>query len=275
MRLHCRIAFVWRHSADCLLLTALQVTTAKMEKTLDHTKAAWEEIKKLQPNVKADVEPIQGNEAERIKNEIGEYASKLRSFRSAFRKREFYQYATGPEAAYPQMDGAAKEIAEVAKECKHFEGLAAVFEFSQLMEPILADLKQTQADLVMVKDVWDTSVLCEVQFADWKKTLWNDIRTDLMEDGAKNFVKEVKSLNKLVRDEDVFKGVDNSVKNFLVSVPLVADLRSPAMRDRHWQQLMDTTKVSIDVKNPSFSLSDLLALELHKFEEEVGEIVDR
>lgn len=46
-----------------------------------------------------------------------------------------------------------------------------------------------------------------------------------------------------VRDTDVFKGLDNMVKNFLVSMPLVADLRSPAMRPRHWQQLMDTTKV--------------------------------
>ena len=42
----------------------------------------------------------------------------------------------------------------------------------------------------------------------------------------------------------VLQGLDTSVKNFLTSVPLVADLRSPAMRDRHWTQLMTTTKVS-------------------------------
>jgi dynein heavy chain len=66
-----------------------------------------------------------------------------------------------------------------------------------------------------------------------------------MDEGAKNFVKEVKALPKKVRDEDVFRGVDAMVKNFLVSVPLVADLRSPAMRDRHWQQLMSTTKVRL------------------------------
>ena len=41
-----------------------------------------------------------------------------------------------------------------------------------------------------------------------------------------------------MRDEDVFFGLDAAVKNFLTSVPLVADLRSPAMRDRHWEQLM-------------------------------------
>ena len=63
-----------------------------------------------------------------------------------------------------------------------------------------------------------------------------------MEDGTKAFVKEVKALPKGVKDESVFKGLDQSLKNFATSVPLVADLRSPAMRDRHWQQLMATTK---------------------------------
>lgn len=50
----------------------------------------------------------------------------------------------------------------------------------------------------MVKDVWDTAVLCELQFQDWRQTLWSDIRTDIMEEGAKQFVKEVKSLHKKV-----------------------------------------------------------------------------
>lgn len=45
---------------------------------------------------------------------------------------------------------------------------------------------------------------------------------------------------------ELMQGLDLSVKNFLTSVPLVADLRSPAMRERHWTQLMTTTKVKIN-----------------------------
>lgn len=93
------------------------------------------------------------------------------------------------------------------------------------MTPIKVAVQETLEELVMIKDVWDTSVLCELQFAAWKQTLWSNIDTTVMEDGAKNFVKEVKSLNKKVRDEDCFKGIDGVVKNFLTSVPLVADLR--------------------------------------------------
>lgn len=42
---------------------------------------------------------------------------------------------------------------------------------------------------------------------------------------------------------DCFKGLDQQAKNYLSSVPLVGDLRSPAMRDRHWDALREATKV--------------------------------
>lgn len=42
---------------------------------------------------------------------------------------------------------------------------------------------------------------------------------------------------------DCFKGLDQLVKNYLASVPLVGDLRSPAMRPRHWDALQEATKV--------------------------------
>ena len=57
------------------------------------------------------------------------------------------------------------------------------------MDPISASIKESFDEIVMVKDVWDTSMLCELQFTEWRNTLWNDIRTEVMEDGAKGFVK--------------------------------------------------------------------------------------
>ena len=86
---------------------------------------------------------------------------------------------------------------------------------------------------------------------------------------------QVRSINKVIRDEDCYKGLDAMVKAFTTSLPLVAELRSPAMRDRHWAALMAATKKDINITDPSFSLQHLLDLELHKFEEEVGEIVDQ
>lgn len=212
----------------------------------------------------------QAQKAEDIKKEIETFSAKVRHYKMDFGKRSYYKFGTGYNNAYSELDAVSREVAEIQKECVRLVELAAVFEFPQLVDPVKTSLKEIAEDMVAVKDVWDTVMLCELQFQDWRQTLWNDIKTEVMEDGAKAFVKEVKSLSKKIRDEDCFKGLDAMVKNFLVSVPLVADLRSPAMRERHWEQLMSTTKVTFDVKDPKFSLNDLLALELHKFEEEVG-----
>tara|TARA_B110000285_G_C15133509_1_gene625264 strand:- start:230 stop:487 length:258 start_codon:yes stop_codon:yes gene_type:complete len=57
-------------------------------------------------------------------------------------------------------------------------------------------------------------------------------------------------------------------------LPLVSLLNSKDILDRHWKKLMVTTNQTIDFKSPKFSLEDLIKLELHRFAEEVSELVD-
>lgn len=52
------------------------------------------------------------------------------------------------------------------------------------------------------------------------------------------------------------------------------DLHHPAMRDRHWKQLMHATGKDF-VMDEKFSLGNLLELELHNFVDACSEIVDR
>ena len=195
-------------------------------------------------------------------------------YREGFLKKNFYKYETGAAISYQTMDATVTEMAGMDKEMAELAKLADMFEFPELMENIVATVSECREDLVMVKDVWDMNNLCASQFAFWQTTLWKDVRTDIMEDGTKAFQKDVKNLPKKIRSANMYEGLDLLVKNFMVSIPLVADLRSPSMRERHWKKLMDITKKTF-VIDDNFRLSDLLRLELHKFEDEVGEIVDQ
>eukprot|EP00981_Chlorochromonas_danica_P014352 scaffold7822_cov179-Ochromonas_danica.AAC.13 len=58
-----------------------------------------------------------------------------------------------------------------------------------------------------------------------------------------------------------------------ISLPLVHDLHSPAMRDRHWKSLMALTGVTVD-RGAGFCLDDLLALNLQYHVDAVSEIVE-
>ena len=68
---------------------------------------------------------------------------------------------------------------------------------------------------------------------------------------CKKFAKDIRSLDKEMRAWDTYLGVESTVKNMLTSLRAVSELQNPAIRDRHWQQLMQATKVC---SSPSLSL---------------------
>jgi len=46
-----------------------------------------------------------------------------------------------------------------------------------------------------------------------------------------------------MRAWDAFTGLDSTVKNMVTSLRAVGELQNPAIRDRHWEQLMQATQV--------------------------------
>ena len=63
------------------------------------------------------------------------------------------------------------------------------------------------------------------------------------------------------------------VENFRATVPLINDLKNPAMRPRHWTQLKETIdNHDFDPYGDDFTLESIEKLELYKFAEQISEI---
>lgn len=91
--------------------------------------------------------------------------------------------------------------------------------------------------------VFTTSRAC---FEDWKKTPWKKIDVEGMEMELKKFGKEFRIMDKEVKRYDVFNQMESIIKNMLTSLRAVTELQNPAIRERHWIQLMQATKASIN-----------------------------
>ena len=72
----------------------------------------------------------------------------------------------------------------------------------------------------------------------------SDIDVESMEMDCKKFVKDIRMLDKEMRAWDAFSGLDSTVKNMMTSLRAVGELQNPAIRERHWEQLMQATQVS-------------------------------
>jgi len=54
-------------------------------------------------------------------------------------------------------------------------------------------------------------------------------------------------LNKDMRSWEAYAALERTVKNMLTSFKAVSDLQNPAIRERHWLELMKATKVKLRV----------------------------
>lgn len=64
-------------------------------------------------------------------------------------------------------------------------------------------------------------------------------------------------MDKEIREWTVFTYIENLIKNMMTSLRALIELQNPAMRDRHWAELMETTNVII--------LNSIISLEFADF----------
>mmetsp|Transcript_20734 Transcript_20734/g.31858 ORF Transcript_20734/g.31858 Transcript_20734/m.31858 type:complete len:227 (+) Transcript_20734:3822-4502(+) len=140
------------------------------------------------------------------------------------------------------------------------------------------DLRDCRTELVQLKQMWDLISLIDYQFENWKSTLWDKIDTEeLMQ-----LIKEMQTKqcnpqapqNKDIKNWKAFVALNDRVKNMNTILPLISQLHSKFMQERHWKKLMHITDQSIAFSSPKFCLDDLIKLELYKYSDEVNELVD-
>uniref|UniRef100_A0A2K5SD28 Dynein axonemal heavy chain 17 n=1 Tax=Cebus imitator TaxID=2715852 RepID=A0A2K5SD28_CEBIM len=229
----------------------------------------WTNTKKLAIQVKQNVAPLQANEVSILRRKCQQFELKQHEFREKFRHQAPFSFSD-PDP-YKSLNKQQKSISAM-------EGIMeALSKSGSLFEVTVPDYKQLKAchrEVRLLKELWDMIVMVNTSIEDWKTTKWKDINVEQMDIDCKKFAKDVRSLDKEMKTWDAFMGLDNTVKNMITSLRAVSELQNPAIRERHWQQLMQATQVKFKMSEET-TLADLLQLNLHNYEDEVRNIVDR
>uniref|UniRef100_A0A8C5LC16 Dynein axonemal heavy chain 17 n=1 Tax=Jaculus jaculus TaxID=51337 RepID=A0A8C5LC16_JACJA len=226
----------------------------------------WTNTKKLAIQVKQNVAPLQANEVNILRRKCQQFEIKQHEFREKFRRDAPFSFSD-PDP-YKSLNKSIVSMEAV---------MEALCKSAGLFEVTVPDYKQLKAchrEVRLLKELWDMIVMVNTSIDDWKTTKWKDINVEQMDIDCKKFAKDVRSLDKEMKTWDAFVGLDNTVKNMITSLRAVSELQNPAIRDRHWQQLMQATQVKFEMSDET-TLADLLQLNLHKYEDEVRNIVDK
>ncbi|XP_071429942.1 dynein axonemal heavy chain 17 isoform X2 [Pithys albifrons albifrons] len=229
----------------------------------------WDSNKKLCLRVAENAAPLQASEATNLRSKCQEFEMQQHAFRETFQGKAPFSF-TDPNP-YKSLNRQQKSIAAMERDMAALATSAALFEVSV---PEYKQLKLCRRELCLLKELWDMVSLVNMSIDTWKTTKWNELNVEDMDIECKKFTKDIRSLDKDVKSWDAFTGLDSKMKNMITSLRAVSELQNPAIRDRHWQELVQATKVSFTMSEDT-TLADLLQLNLHQFEEEVRGIVDK
>ncbi|CAH1732929.1 unnamed protein product [Aphis gossypii] len=229
----------------------------------------WNNTCKLAINTKQQVAPLQAIEVNNIRNRISHFDSRINFFREIFKKANIFRY----DCPYPYfvLNDANTKIIDFEMNMAQIQESASLFEVNV---PEFKLLKQCRKELKLLKQLWDYVHLVHSCINDWKTTPWRKVDVENMDIECKKFAKEIRALDKEMRSWDTYTCLEATVKNMVTSLRAVGELQNPAIRERHWKQLMGSTKVKF-VMDQGTTLAELLALNLHECEDDVKTIVDK
>ncbi|NWY46905.1 DYH9 protein, partial [Sylvia atricapilla] len=269
-----------RHSATDAMFEPLKETIEllrayeqqlpeEVHQQLEELPEKWSQVKKLAQAVKQQVAPLQAGEVTALRQSCAAFDAQQLQLRERFSREAPFRFDT--KKPYQLLDAKHMEIKQMESAMTSIYESAGLFEVTV---PEYKQLKQCRKELCLLKELWDMISLVNTSLNDWQTTRWVDINVENMDLECKKFAREIRNLDKEMRAWDAFSGLDSKVKNMLTALKAVAELQNPAIRERHWNQLMQVTGVRF-VMDSDTTLADLLKLNLHEFEGEVHGIVDK
>ncbi|XP_077280961.1 dynein beta chain, ciliary [Temnothorax americanus] len=229
----------------------------------------WATVKKWAAQVKQFVNPLMARQIDLLKKRLNYYEFKQQQYLAQFRENIVFSFDC--INVYEKLDKINEEILEFEKELKALHDQANIFE-QQITE--FKQIKLARKELRLLKNLWDYVNIVTSSLDEWKTTFWKKLDVEGMEQECKKLIRELRQLDKEARAWDLYARVEAQVKNMMSSLRAVSELQNPAIRDRHWRELMAKTRVKFTMDDKT-TLEDLLKLELHKFEEEVKDMVDK
>ncbi|XP_014248489.1 dynein beta chain, ciliary-like isoform X2 [Cimex lectularius] len=229
----------------------------------------WINLKKVALSVKANAAPLLQEESNTIRRRLQFFDVRQHLYYAGFKKKPFFSW--GCWDPYIEIDKCDVEVKHFEEICERLTEQAGLFE---VPVPEFKMLKTFRKELKLAKILWDYILVIKSTTEDWESTSWKKIDSEVMDMEMKKYSKELRLLDKTLREWDLYFNLESIIKNLLTALRAITELQNPSMRERHWKQLMQATNVKFTVTDTT-TLRELLDLNLHKFEEEVKTIVDK
>ncbi|KAF2103413.1 dynein heavy chain [Rhizodiscina lignyota] len=134
------------------------------------------------------------------------------------------------------------------------------------LSTLLEEVQDFQSVWAALGTIWNS-------INELRESLWNSIQPRKLRQSLDNLIKMTKEMPSRMRQYAAFEHVQNQLRQLLKMNPLLADMRSEAVRERHWNRIFKTLKPSKRYSQLSMTLGDVWDLNLSANEVIIRDVI--
>ncbi|XP_071375886.1 dynein axonemal heavy chain 2, partial [Centroberyx affinis] len=185
---------------------------------------------------------------------------------------------TGPFGSAVSSESALEQIAALRGQLEALKQEESIIlhglSIFKIEQPPSKDVQTLEKDLDYLQQVWGITREWNANWDTWKAGQFATLQTESMENTAQAMFKKLHKLSRDLKDKhwDIVDFSKNKIDQFKRTIPLITDLRNPAMRDRHWQQIRHELQRPFDQTAAEFTLEKIISLGLDQCADRICEI---
>lgn len=204
-----------------------------------------------------------------LENQMESYGSQMNEIRSASQLELPFSNEKTPKDAVSIIESYKSKIAKAKeREAALATGLA-IFGIPAVEHK---DLTSLIRDVDFLSQIWTITIEWKDYWDLWKNGQFNDLKVEEMENVVGGYTKKVGRLGRDIKRWKVWEAMKSELDTFRETIPLIQDLRNPALRPRHWASLRERVGAEFDPKSADFTLNEVVRLGFNAHAEFIGEL---
>ncbi|TPX37396.1 hypothetical protein SeMB42_g06902, partial [Synchytrium endobioticum] len=252
-----------------LAMYSVQVDAVELDAVKDFP-FKWEKALNSAVELETSLIPIKQQFTQSTVAQVADFRLDIRRYREQF-------LINGPGAVDKDMELGLKLLGEAKAAAANLatrrEALVRAEKLFDLPITAYPELFELDSEIKDLDKVYDLYMEVRDAMKQWSTGLWSALDVTVLNKGIEVFSTRLRKMASSLKQLPPYNVVAGQIMAFKDSVPLLQDLKSEALRERHWRKLMEVTGHPFDMAADTFTLEKLFAMNLADHTAEIGEIV--
>eukprot|EP00667_Euglena_gracilis_P000005 EG_transcript_5 len=252
------------------LLDKYEVDVAKDEfDKVSDMRFKWKKLRQMANERNDQISQLQGGFKRDLIAQVGRFAQEVVQFRKQFETHGPMVAGISPQEAMERLKKYQRLYDDKERKWDTYMAGEDLFGLPQNNYP---ELRKTKKELELLEKLYTLYIVVIQKVNGYADLLWTELDFQQITEEVVSYQNQIKKLPKSLRDWEAYLELKQTVDDFLELQPVLELLAVPAVKDRHWKEIMKISGCQWRLDADLFKLQNILDAKLLRFKDDVEDI---